>query len=103
MILSWFQFCGFGILFGLLPAWWLLVGIIANAVLKQNMTIPNWLFRLAGGNPHTGKIYKGIFPTRHIYLPNLILSSVYIVAVLVGFQYMVLDDFSRGYFTVAPK
>ena len=97
MILSWLQFCGFGILFGLLPAWWLFVGIVAEAVLNKHITIPSWLFRLAGGNPRTGAIYKGILSSRHIYMPNLILSGIYIVIVLAGFQYMVIDDFSRGY------
>jgi hypothetical protein len=93
----WLGMSGFGILVGLFPAWILFAGHIASAIVQERAEVPRWMFRLAGGDPNTGYINKGVLPVHFAHIPNKVLCAIMAIVILGIMHYVILDGFATSF------
>ncbi len=95
-LIAWLELSGIGILFGLFPAWFSCGGMIYRAVVLQHKNVPSWLCDIASSDLRTDRRYRGLLPKRYISLVPWIISTIWVIACLVGQQYLALVDYARG-------
>jgi len=79
---SWFIASLIGIFFALAPVWFWFHSRVPTTALTSKKRIPDWMFRLAGGNTKTGRIKKGLLPVRYGALLSQIMSIMWVVICL---------------------